>query len=242
MSIEAHRITVGGLRIDVVRKPIKNLHLGVYPPNGRVRVAVPITVSDDAVRLAVVSRMRWIKRQRAKFEAQARQSERDNVSGESHFYLGSRYRLNVIEGSRLNRIRLRNSSSIDLFVRAGSDQAARERAFQNWYRRELRVRAAPLIEKWSSSMQVSLPAWGIKRMKTKWGTCNVEAGRIWLNLELIKKPPQCLEYIIVHELAHFIERNHSERFVALMDTLLPPWRLFRDELNAEPLAHDEWQY
>jgi predicted metal-dependent hydrolase len=127
-----------------------------------------------------------------------------------------------------------------LFVRHGADQPAREQVFQRWLRQELRLRAAPLIEKWAKSMEVSHPLWGIKQMKTKWGSCNSAAGRIWLNLELVKKPPQCLEYAIVHELTHLRVRNHDEHFVAMMDNLLPQWRLIRDELNAEPLAHEEW--
>jgi predicted metal-dependent hydrolase len=240
MSIEAHQITVGGLRVDVVRKRIKNLHLGVYPPHGRVRVAAPLSVSDEAVRLAVVTRMGWIKRQRAKFDAQSRQSARAFVSGETHFFLGQRYRLNLIEGARAGRVHVRNSRSLDLHVRAGSDQAVRERVFLSWYRQELRDRATPVIEKWAVNLKIPAPVWGIKRMKTKWGTCSIEARRIWLNLEMIKKPPQCLEYIVVHEMAHFFERHHSDRFVALMDRLLPQWRTLRDELNREPLGHERW--
>jgi predicted metal-dependent hydrolase len=240
MNIEAQQIIVGGLDVDVVRKPIKNLHLGVYPPHGRVRVAAPLAVSDDAVRLAVVTRMGWIKRQRAKFTAQPRQSERAYISGESHFFLGQRYRLNLIEGARAGQVHVRNSRSLDLNVRSGSDAAVRERVFLDWYRAELRSRIGPLIHKWASVMDIPAPTWGIKRMKTKWGTCNIEARRIWLNLELIKKPPQCLEYVVVHELIHFFERRHSEYFVELLDSRLPNWRIVRDELNAQPLAHEEW--
>ena len=240
MSIEGHQIRVGGLDVDVVRKPIKNLHLGVYPPNGRVRVAAPVGVSDEAVRLAVVTRMGGIKRQQAKFDAQPRQTERSYVSGESHFFFGQRYRLNMIDGAPAGRVHIRNSRMLDLYVRSGSDPATRERVFQDWYRRELRTRAAPLMATWAHAFGIDLPQWGIKRMKTKWGTCSIEAKRVWLNLELVKKPPQCLEYVIVHELAHFFERNHSDRFVALLDQKLPQWRLIRDELNAAPLAHEEW--
>ena len=240
MSIEARQITVGGLRIDVVRKPIKNLHLGVYPPNGRVRVAAPLAVGDEAVRLAVVTRMGWIKRQRAKFNAQARQTGRAYVSGESHYFLGRRYRLNLVEGARTGRVQLRNSRSLDLHVRRSGDAAARERVLTRWDREELRSRTEGLIDKWACIMDVPVPAYGIKKMKTKWGTCNSLAGRVWLNLELIKKPPQCLEYIVVHEMAHLIERTHSDRFVSIMDQAMPNWRLVRDELNAEPLSHEEW--
>ena len=116
----------------------------------------------------------------------------------------------------------------------------RERVFYKWYREQLRNCAATLIEKWAASMNLPLPEWGIKRMKTKWGSCNIEARRVWLNLELIKNPPQSLEYIIVHELMHFFERRHSDRFIELMDKTLPQWRAIRDELNAEPLAHESW--
>jgi predicted metal-dependent hydrolase len=241
MSTEPLHIDVGGLRVDIVRKPIKNLHLGVYPPHGRVRVAAPLSISNEAVRLAVVTRMGWIKRQRAKFGAQSRQSARDYVSGESHYYLGQRYRLSLIEGAPFGRVHIRNSRSLELHVRADSDQAVRERVFLAWYRRELRARAVPIIEKWAVTLEIPMPICGIKRMKTKWGTCSIDARRIWLNLELVKKPPQCTEYIVAHELTHFLERNHTDRFVALMNRHLPQWRLIRDELNAEPLAHENWR-
>lgn len=240
MSTEGRRLSVGGLRVDVVRKPIKNLHVGVYPPHGRVRVAAPLAVSDDAVLLAVVTRLPWIKRQRARFAAQPRQSERSYVSGESHYFQGRRYRLNLIEGAPAGRVHVRNSKTLDLYVRAGSNHETRERVFLGWYRDELRSQATPVIEKWAAKLGLSLPIWGIKRMKTKWGGCSVDAGRIWLNLELVKKPPQTLEYVVVHELVHFLERRHSDRFVTLMDGALPNWRLLRDELNAEPLADEEW--
>lgn len=240
MSIEAHRIIVGGLHVDVVRKPIKNLHLGVYPPKGQIRVAAPMAVSDDAVRLAVVTRMSWIKRQRVKFEAQARQSERAFVSGETHYFLGRRYRLNLIPHEGASRISFRNSRTLDFRILAKSDASEREKTFLNWSRRELRKAAAPLIEKWAPLAKVPVPLWGIRRMKTKWGTCNAKAGRIWLNLELIKKPIHCLEYVIVHEMVHFRVRHHDERFIALMDELLPRWSSIRDELNAAPLGHENW--
>jgi predicted metal-dependent hydrolase len=240
MNTEPHHIIVGGVRVEVVRKGIKNLHLAVYPPHGRVRVAAPLTVSDDAVRLAVVNRMGWIKRQRAKFEAQSRQSVRAYVSGETHYFLGQRYRLKLVEGASAGKVHVRNSRTLELQVRRGSDRQVRKRVLFAWYRQELRRRALPLIEKWAATMEIPVPAWGIKRMKTKWGTCNVEARRIWLNLELIKKPPQCLDYIIVHELAHFFERKHSDRFVAHIERFIPQWQLVRQELNAAPLSHEEW--
>lgn len=240
MNTETLQISVGGMSVEVVRKPIKNLHLGVYPPNGRIRVAAPVGVSDEAVRLAVVSRMGWIKRQQAKFDAQPRQTERSYVSGETHYFFGQRYRLSVIQDAPAGRVHVRNSRTVELFVRTGSDKATRERVFLDWYRRELRARALPLISAWAEAFGIDAPQWGIKRMKTKWGTCNIEGRRVWLNLELVKKPLHCLEYVIVHELVHFFERNHSDRFVAILEQKLPNWRLIRDELNAAPLAHEEW--
>lgn len=240
MSTESCQIIVAGLRVDVVRKPIKNLHLGVYPPNGRIRVAAPIALSEDAVRLAVVVRMSWIKSQRKRFDRQARQSLRSFISGETHYLLGQRYRLNLIVSDDAEGVRIRNGRKLDLHVRPGSDQETRKRVFLRWCRRELRRRAVPLVERKALEMGLPMPAMGIKRMKTKWGTCSVGAGRIWLNLELIKKPQECLEYIVVHELAHFIQRNHSEKFVALLDRFQPHWRLAREELTSQPLAHEDW--
>jgi predicted metal-dependent hydrolase len=241
MNTESHRIIVNGMRIDVVRKPIKNLHLGVYPPNGRIRVAVPLRVSDEAVRLAVVSRLAWIKRQTAKFESQDRQSAREYVSGESHYYLGRRFRLHVIEGAGPRGVEIR-SNTLDVHVPKGSISTVREALFLRWQRARLRALAYPIIEQWADTMGVTVAEWGIKRMKTRWGTCNVDAHRIWLNLELIKKSPQCIEYIVVHELTHFLERHHNDRFIKLMDEFLPKWRSYREELNAAPLAHEDWQY
>jgi predicted metal-dependent hydrolase len=242
MTTEARRIVVGGVLVDVVRKPIKNLHLGVYPPAGRVRVAAPLTVSDDAVRLAVVTRLAWIKRQKQKFEDQARQSVRTYVTGESHYVFGRRYRLRLIERPGRAEVVIRGASTIDLCVRPGTDVAAREQTFLDWRRSELRTIATDIVKKRAGAMGLPTPELGIKRMKTKWGVCNAEAGRIWLNLELSKKPVACIEYIVVHELAHFLERNHNDRFVALMDAAMPTWRARRDELNASPLGDEVWEH
>lgn len=242
MNTEAQRLIVGGISVEVVRKDIKNLHLGVYPPHGRVRVAVPLVVSDEAVRLAVIDKLGWIKRQKNKFSEQPRQSRREMVSGESHYFRGQRYRLNVVYQKGPARVALRNKRTIDLFVREGSDTAQRERTFLAWYRQQLKALIPSLIEQWETIIGVKVAEWGVKQMKTKWGTCNIEAGRIWLNLELVKKPVQCLEYIIVHEMVHLLERRHDERFMALMDQFMPQWRLYREELKQGPLGHECWNY
>lgn len=242
MTTDTHQIKVSGLTVDVVRKDIKNLHLAVYPPAGRVRVAAPLRVSDEAVRLAVVSRLGWIKRQKSKFTSQARQSEREYVSGESHYFQGKRYRLNVIYQSGASRVVIRNKSAIDLYVRVGSDREQRERVMLAWYRQHLKEQIPALIEKWEPVLGVRVADWRVKQMKTKWGTCNVEARRIWLNLELAKKSTQCLEYIIVHEMVHLLERHHNDHFAEQMRKYMPQWKLHREELNRSALGHEEWSY
>jgi predicted metal-dependent hydrolase len=242
MTIERHKLTVGGVEVSVVRKAIKNLHLGVYPPNGRVRVATPLAVSDEAVRLAVIGKLGWIKRQRARFVAQPRQSRREMVSGESHYFQGRRYRLRVVKGAGAAKVVRRNNSTLEIHVRPETTAEQRQRILQQWYRQHLRALIPALLEKWQAVLGVRANEFGIKKMKTKWGTCNIEARRIWVNLELAKKPASCLEYIIVHELAHLLERNHTERFTAIMDRHLPTWRMSRKELNSEPLANENWSY
>lgn len=236
------RIEVSGIPVVVVRKDIKNLHLAVYPPHGRVRVAVPLRTSDETVRLAVISRLGWIRRQQNALELQERQSQRDMITGESHFVQGRRYRLNVIERDGPPAIAIRNSKTLELRIRPDADLAKRREVLLRWYRQLLREQIPGLLAKWEPIMGVQVATCGIKRMKTKWGACNIEARRIWLNLELAKKPPACLEYILVHELVHLLERKHNNRFRAYMDTFMPQWRLHRAELNRAPLAHEDWGY
>lgn len=242
MTTESHELLVSGLRVSVVRKRIKNLHLGVYPPDGRVRVAVPLTVSDEAVRIAVIGKLRWIRRQQAAFEGQARQSRREMIAGESHYYLGRRYRLAVSTTQGRSGVTVRSRTTMELRGPPDMTTEQRERVLAHWYRERLRALATPLLERWQGILGVTVEEWGIKKMKTKWGSCNANARRIWLNLELVKKPPECLEYLIVHELIHLLVRHHDERFHALMDKHLPRWQASRKTLNAAPLAHEVWDY
>jgi len=228
--------------VEVVRKDIKNLHLAVYPPKGRVRVAVPLRLDDEAVRLAVISRLGWIRRQQSRFEQQDRQSAREMVSGESHYVQGRRYRLDVIEYARRVAVGVRNNNTLDLRLRPGVGRQNREAALHRWYRQLLRDQIPELIAKWEPVIGVSVADWGIRRMKTRWGTCSRGASRIWLNLELAKKPPSCLEYILVHEMVHLLERHHNDRFREYMDRFMPQWRLHRQELNRAPLSHESWSY
>lgn len=242
MSIDRTQIEVSGIPVEVVRKDIKNLHLGVYPPVGRVRVAVPLRLDDEAVRMAVVTKLGWIKRQQAGFEEQKRQSEREMVTGESHYFEGRPYRLDVIEHDGPASVSLRGTEWIELRVRPGSDRAQREAVLQRWYRKHLKDQIPTLIEKWELVVGVSVADWGIKKMKTKWGSCNITARRIWLNLELAKKPYPCLEYILMHEMVHLLERHHNERFMGFMNQFMPQWRLHLEMLNRAPLAHEDWRY
>lgn len=228
--------------MDVVRKDIKNLHVGVYPPTGRVRVAAPLRLDDEAVRLAVISRLGWIRRQQTSFQQQNRQSQREMVTGESHYYQGHRYRLNVTEHDGSPSVDLPNNTTIELRVRPGTDRITRDAVLHRWYRHCLREQLPVLVAKWEPKVGVEVAEVCIKKMKTHWGSCNAAAARIWLNLELAKKPTTCLEYILVHEMVHLLERHHNERFGELMDKLMPLWRLRREELNHAPLAHEDWRY
>ena len=239
-DVEIHHITVSGIHVEVVRKDIKNLHLGVYPPNGRVRIAAPLVVSNEAVRLAVIDKLGWIKRQKAKFAEQPRQSQREMVNGESHYFLGKRYRLRVHEQDAPAKVAVRGIASLDLFVRHGTSTEQRETILLRWHREQLKALIPPLLEKWQPILGVQVADWGIKKMKTKWGSCNSASQRLWFNLELAKKPVRCLEYIVVHELAHLLERNHNERFTEILEIHLPQWRQAREILNRMPLGHESW--
>ena len=244
MSTKASRshIEVQGIAVEVVRKDIKNFYIAVHPPNGHVRASAPLRFDDDAVRMAVITRLGWIRRQQAAFSKQDRQSQREFVSGESHYFAGRRYRLDVVEQDAPPTVWLPNNTKIALSVRPGSDRDTRESVLHRWYREHLRAQLPPLLEKWEAKLEVSVNEVRIKKMKTLWGSCNVEAKRVWLNLELAKKPSACLVYILVHEMVHLLERTHNDRFHELMDKFLPQWRTYKDTLNRAPLAHEDWGY
>ena len=235
-------IEISGIAVDVIRKDIENLHLSVYPPDGRVRIAVPLHIDDEAARLAVIDRLSWIRRQQTELAQQDRQSQREMVTGESHYVWGKRYLLNVVRHTGANKVRLNRPSRLELFVRPEADTQRRIQILNDWYRIHLKERIPELIAQWEPVVGVEVANWGVKQMKTKWGSCTTEDRRIWLNLELAKKPPRCLEYIVVHEMVHLLERQHNDRFRALMDCYLPQWRFLRDTLNQAPLAHEDWDY
>jgi predicted metal-dependent hydrolase len=239
MSTGSAYLTVRGINIDVVYKDIKNLHIGVYPPLGRVRVAAPERLDQEHVRLAVIQRLPWIKRRQQQLQAAARQSVREMVTGESHYVWGVRHRLKIVERPGRPHVEV-DGDRLLLYVPEGIDTPARLTLLQDWQRKQLRVEIPSLIDKWELTIGRDVARWSIRRMKTKWGSCNRETGHIWFNLELAKKHPLCLVYIVVHEMTHLLERNHSERFSKLMDGFMPDWRTRRDHLNDAPLANEDW--
>lgn len=218
------------------------MHLAVYPPTGRVRLAAPLAIKDDAIRLFAISKLSWIKRRQEKFREQERQLPREYKDRESHYYLGQRYLLEVIEKDEAPRVKLPSKTRMVLQVRPGATLLKRHEVMQEWYRQRLKDILPPMISKWEKEMRIKVDDWQIKKMKTKWGSCNTNARRIWLNLELAKKPVRCIEYIVVHELVHLLERHHNEYFVAYMDKYLPQWKQLKVELNKLPVAHEEWGY
>ena len=236
---ERYHIDVRGISVEVIRKDIKNFYIGVHPPNGRVRVSAPLHFDEDAIRMAIITRLTWIRQKQAEFAKQERQSQREFVTGESHYFAGRRYRLDVIEQDCPPKVWLPNNTKIALGVRPGSDRAKREAVMQRWYRQYLQAEVPPLLEKWEPKLDVSVNEVRIKRMKTLWGSCNIGAKRIWLNLELAKKPSSSLMYVLVHEMVHLLERDHNDRFRELMDKFLPQWRTYKDELNRAPLAYED---
>lgn len=236
------KMTIGDIEVDIVQKDIENLHLGVYPPNGRVRIAAPNKMDHDNIRLFAISKIPWIKNQKSKFKEQNRQSEREFVSGESHYFEGERYLLNVIYRVAKPKVKVRNKKYIDLYVREGSIKEKRKEVMTEWYRERLKERIPALIEKWEEIMKVEVGSWGIRLMKTKWGSCDQSSKRILLNLELAKKNKSCLEYIVVHEMVHLLEREHNDRFIAYMDKFLPNWRSVKDELNDLIFESSDWSY
>ncbi len=242
MSTRTEKVRIANFEIDVVRKNIKNMHLAVYPPTGRIRISAPDKADEELVRLFLISKLGWIKKQVKAFKDQPRESKRLFVTGESHYFKGKRYLLKIKEHQGHSYAEITGTKTLVLKVKNDTPTEERARVLKEWYRKELKLQIPTLLKKWENKIEVKANDWGVKQMRTKWGACNIEDKRIWLNLELAKKPPICLEYIIVHELVHLLERNHNDRFVQYMDQFMPKWRLHRDELNSLPIAHSNWEY
>ncbi|MDA8136507.1 MAG: SprT family zinc-dependent metalloprotease [Desulfobacteraceae bacterium] len=236
------QLLIRDIKIDVVRKHIKNIHLAVYPPTGRVRIAAPMEVNSDTIRLFAVSKLGWIKQLQRKFESQERIPKRDYKNRESHYFQGRRYLIHIIEKEARPKVIIRNKTYIDLYVRPQAPVEKRHEIMTEWYRAQLKKQIPAIIEKWEKRLDMNGTGWQVKQMKTKWGSCNIEEKRIWINLELAKKPPGCLEYIIVHEMVHLMERHHNEQFLYYMDKFLPTWKQLRSELNKLPVSHADWNY
>tara|TARA_R110002096_G_scaffold97694_22_gene217881 strand:+ start:20698 stop:21420 length:723 start_codon:yes stop_codon:yes gene_type:complete len=222
---------IGEFQVEISRKKIKNLYLKVSPISQKVRVSVPIHVPEKAIEHFVVSRADWIKKQLAKKSVVPKVEVLNFISGETHFYKGKPHQLEVISRSTPPKVELFEDHTIVLQTREGVSREKKEKALNEWYRASLKEDIPKLIAKWEPVMQVSVKEFGVKRMKTRWGTCNIRAQRIWLSLELAKKSPECLEYVVVHEMVHLLERLHNKRFHAFMDLFLPDWRERKKELN-----------
>ena len=235
------QINLGEIVVDVVLKDIKNVHLSVYPPSGKVRIAAPLRMNLDTIRIYAISKLAWIKKQQQKFQEQVREAPREFLYKEGHYFLGKRYLMRIVEQDAPPFVVIKHKT-IELHIRPNSDFLKKQFILDEWYRQQLKELAPPIVKKWEKIMGVSINELAVKKMKTKWGTCNREAKRIWLNLELAKKPIHCIEYIIVHELAHLLERTHNAHFVAYMDNYMPDWKHLKNELNQLPVSHVEWGY
>ena len=240
MNTNQNKISVHGIEVETVKKDIKNIHVGVYPPNGRVRVAAPLKTTDDTIKQIVLTKMSWIKKQQQRFKEQVRQTKREYVSGESHFFMGNRYRLRVIKTEAKPHIEIKRKTRIDMYVKPQATVEKKEKLFEEFYRQELKKQIPNLLIKWEKRTGLNVKEVKIKKMKTKWGTCNQKHQRIWLNLELAKKPQRCIEYVVVHEMTHLIEKNHTEKFRAKLKECLPNWMHTKVELNNAPLSYSKW--
>lgn len=235
------QIKIGNISVDVVLKDIKNVHLSVHPPLGRVRISAPSRMSMDTIRVFAISKLEWIRQQQTRLIEQRRETPREYLERESHYVWGKRYLLSVIGNGQSSHVALAHNRMI-LTTRAGVDVAGKEAIVAQWYRDQVRLAAASVIAKWQPLLGVEVSRVYVQQMKTRWGGCNPRARAIRLNTELAKKPKECLEYIVVHEMIHMLEPTHNARFVSFMDQFLPKWQFFRQRLNGLPVRHEEWDY
>ena len=235
------QIAFGDITADVMLKDIKHIHLSVYPPSGRVRIAAPSRMRLDTIRVFAISKLGWIKQQQQKLQQQERETPREYRDRESHYLWGKRYLLKVIEGNEAPSVALQHRWIL-LRVRPGTDAKKKRAIVEAWYRQQLKKAVPPLIARWEPLLGVKVERFFVQRMKTKWGSCNHGARSLRLNTELAKKPRECLEYIVVHEMTHILEPTHNARFIALMDQCMPQWQFYRDQLNRLLLSHEDWAY
>jgi len=240
MNTNVTKMKICDLEVEIEKKDIKNIHLGVYPPEGRIRVAAPLNSNNDSIRLFLISKIPWIKKQYKKFQDQMRQTKREYVSGETHYLFGKQYRLNVCYTKKTSKIEIKKNTHIDMYIKPDYSTKKREYLLNEFYRSELKKTLIPLVEKWKKITGVNVNQVLIKKMKTKWGSSTPKASRIWLNLELAKKTIHCIEYVLVHELVHFIEKNHTKKFYLLLSSFLPNWEHNKSELNSTVIGYFEW--
>ncbi len=236
-----NQLRLGDISVDVVLKDIKNVHLSVYPPTGRVRISAPHRMNRGTIRLFAISKLSWIKQQQTKLREQERETAREYLDRESHYVWGKRYLLKLIEEPSAPRIELKHNKLI-LRVNQGANHDRKEDVVAHWYREQIKAAMPTLIAKWEPTVGVNVQRVFVQKMKTKWGSCNPASRSVRLNTDLAKKPRECLEYIVVHEMVHMLEPTHNAQFVAIMDRLFPQWRVCRDELNRLPVCHEKWSY
>jgi predicted metal-dependent hydrolase len=233
-------IELGDLTISMAFKAIKNVHLTVLPPEGKVTLVAPLGTRPEVARAYAITKLQWIRQQQAMLNAQARETPRQFIERETHHVWGRRYLMTVVEANVKPHVKL-DHKRMTLTVRPGHDSAKRLEVMHEWHKSLLHALVPKLIAKWEPRLGVKVSGYFLQRMKTKWGSCNHQAGNIRLNTELVKKPKDLVEYVVVHEMAHLLEPTHSERFVALLDQHWPHWRECRAELNALPLGFEGWR-
>lgn len=235
------QISLGNIIVDVVQKDIQNIHLSVYPPSGKVRISAPLRMDIDTIRVFAITKLSWIKSQQKKLLEQVRETPREYLDRESHYVWGKRYLLKVIEKNAMPTVELKHSTML-LHIRPITSEIKKQSIIDAWYREKLKATASALILKWEPLLGVKVQTLFIRKMKTKWGSCSPSSKSIRLNTDLAKKPPECLEYIVVHEMVHLLEPTHNKRFVSLMDQFMPKWRFYKEELNKLPVRHETWIY
>jgi predicted metal-dependent hydrolase len=235
------QFNLGEIAVDVVKKDIKNIHLSVYPPAGRVRISAPLRMDIDTIRVFAITKLAWIKSQQQKLRAQEREMPLEYLDRESHYVWGKRYLLKVEEKDAAPKIELKHSK-MTLHIRPATSHERKQEILEAWYREQLKEAVPALLAKWEPLMAVKVGKLFVQKMKTKWGGCSPGTGSIRLNTDLARKPPECLEYIVVHEMAHLLEPTHNSRFITVMDQFMPKWRFYKEELNRLPVRHERWGY
>ncbi|QMU60845.1 MAG: DUF45 domain-containing protein [Gammaproteobacteria bacterium] len=236
MLVSGENLIVSGINIQVVRKNIKNINFSVRAANGQVRISAPKYITDEALEAAVLSRMGWIHKRIQTIKSLPILQVKKYVTSETHDFMGKQYTLEVVEQSGKPQMQLQSSGTLKMCIRPNTKLVNRERVLNEWYRAELKMRIPVLIEKWQPIIGKKVSEWSVKKMKTRWGTCNINKKRIWLNLELAKQPEACLEYVVVHEMTHLIERNHNKHFRRLLDSFIPSWENIERDLKMIELA------